>query len=260
MSQMLTVGSLFTGIGGLDVGLERTGRFHIAWQVEIEDYCQKVLGAHWPDTPRFRDIRNCGKHNLSAVDLLCGGFPCQNLSLSKTTGVVGIDGPQSGLWKEYLRLICELRPCYVLVENVAALLGRGLGTVLGDLAGLGYDAQWQVLPAAFFGAPHLRKRVFIVAYPHQERRLCLFPNDLPRSSGLYPLWDTSKPVVLLQDRVEHLEEMLSEPSVFGSDDGLSHRVERLGAVGNAVVPQVAEYIGHCLLAWHDNQQGTKEVQ
>lgn len=259
MSQRLTVGSLFTGIGGLDLGLEATGRFHIAWQVEINDYCTHILARHWPTTPRYRDVRTVGKHNLSPVDVLCGGFPCQNISLSKTTGIVGIDGPESGLWGEFARLICELRPCYVIVENVSALLGRGMGRVLGDLAACGYDAEWTVLQAAAFGAPHLRGRLFIVAYPHKKRWVRLFQNDLQGSGSLYSLWETSKQMVLLQDRVEQLEAVLSEPSVFGDDDGLPYRVERLEALGNAIVPQVAQYVGHCLLNWHDRQCEEKQL-
>jgi len=253
MSQMLTVGSLFSGIGGLDLGLERTGRFTIAWQVEKDDYRQQLLAKRWPSTSRFRDIRTVGKHNLSTVDVLCGGFPCQDISLSNTTGRVGIEGPRSSLWKEYFRLICELRPRYVLVENVAALLGRGMGTVLSDLAGIGYDAQWQMLPAAAFGAPHLRRRIFLIAYPHQDRWASLFLHDLPGSSCMCPLWATSETMVLPQDRLQQLEGMLSEPSVFGDDDGLPFRMERLGAIGDAVVPQVAEYLGYCIAAWHDSQ-------
>lgn len=251
MSKQFLVGSLFSGIGGLELGLERTGRFTVAWQVEINDYCQQILAQRWPHVTRFRDVCTVGKDDLSPVDLLCGGFPCQNLSRSKTTGIVGIDGPESGLWREYFRLICELRPRYVLVENVAALLERGMGRLLADLASIRYDAQWTVLPAAAFGAPHLRQRVFLVAYPHQERRDRIFQDHLSGSIGLYPLWQTSGQVVLLQDRLEQLEEMLSQPSVCGIDDGLSSRLERLEALGNAIVPQVAEYIGLCIAAFRD---------
>jgi DNA (cytosine-5)-methyltransferase 1 len=251
MVKHFTVGSLFSGIGGLELGLERTGRFTVVWQVEINDYCQQVLRQRWPHVTRFRDVCTVDKDDLIPVDLLCGGFPCQNLSRSKTTGIVGIDGPESGLWREYFRLICALRPSYVLVENVAALLERGMGQLLSDLAAIGYDAQWAVLPAAAFGAPHLRRRVFLIAYPHQERRDCIFQDDLSGSSSLYPLWQTSDQVVLLQDRLEQLEAMLSQPSVYGTDDGLPSRLERLEALGNAIVPQVAEYVGNCLARWHD---------
>ncbi|HET9087151.1 MAG TPA: DNA cytosine methyltransferase [Acidobacteriaceae bacterium] len=156
-----TMGSLFAGIGGFDLGFERAG-FEIAWQVEIDPYCRKVLERHFPHAKRFPDVREVGKHNLQPVDVLCGGFPCQDISNAGKRA--GIDGERSGLWGEYARIIGELRPRYVVVENVAALLGRGMGRVLGDLAALGYDAEWEIISAADVGAPHLRERVWIVAY------------------------------------------------------------------------------------------------
>jgi DNA (cytosine-5)-methyltransferase 1 len=154
-------GSLFSGIGGIDLGLERAG-FHVAWQVELDDHCNRVLSQHWPDVPRHRDVREVGAHNLNPVDLIAGGFPCQDISAAGKR--VGIDGERSGLWREFARIIGELRPRYVLVENVSALLGRGMGRVLGDLAACGYDAEWDCIPAAAVGAPHIRDRVFVVAY------------------------------------------------------------------------------------------------
>lgn len=173
----MRVGSLFTGIGGLDLGLQRAG-FEIAWQVEIDPYCRAVLGQHWQEVQRFEDVRECGAHNLSAVDVLAGGFPCQDISTAGKRS--GIEGERSGLWREFARIIAEIRPCYVLIENVAALLyanktcngeprEAAIATVLRDLADIGYDAEWRVLSAAEFGAPHLRKRVFIVAYDPDQR-------------------------------------------------------------------------------------------
>lgn len=243
----LTFGSLFTGIGGLDLGLERAGMCCV-WQVEIDDHATKVLERHWPDVTRFRDVRHVGRHNLTPIDVLAGGFPCQNISLANTTGPIGIDAPQSGLWAEFFRIICELQPRYVLVENVSALLYRGMGRVLGDLASIGYDAEWQVLRASSFGAPHQRKRLFIVAYPHQERRqtsLCLDPSSCTR---MYPLWSTSDTMDDVWDTLAQLEARLGEPSVFSRYDGLPRQLEReLGGYGNAVLPQIAEYIGACIL-------------
>src|SRR5262245_40776069 len=157
----LTFGSLFAGIGGIDLGLERAG-MRCAWQVEIDDYATKVLTKHWPDVPKFRDVRSVGAHNLPTVDLIAGGFPCQDISASGPR--TGIDGERSGLWREFARIIGELRPRYVLVENVADLIYRGIERVLGDLAGHGYDAEWEIIPACAFGAPHTRERMFILAY------------------------------------------------------------------------------------------------
>jgi DNA (cytosine-5)-methyltransferase 1 len=163
-----TMGSLFAGIGGFDLGFERAG-FKTVWQVEIDPYCQKVLAKNFPEAERFGDVRECGSHNLKPVDVICGGFPCQDISNAGKRA--GIEGERSGLWGEYARIISELRPKFVLVENVAALLGRGMGRVLGDLAEIGYDGEWEIISAADVGAPHLRERVWIMAYPkHSERR------------------------------------------------------------------------------------------
>jgi DNA-cytosine methyltransferase len=156
------VGGLFSGIGGWELGLERAG-FEIAWHCEADPFCRRVLEHHWPGVPCYDDVRTLRGCDVEPVDVLCGGFPCQDLSLAGKGA--GLDGARSGLWSEFARLIGELRPRYVLVENVSALLGRGLGRVLGDLAALGYDAEWDCLPASAFGAPHRRDRIWIVAYP-----------------------------------------------------------------------------------------------
>ena len=169
----MNVGSLFAGIGGFDLGLARCG-MQIAWQVEKDAFCRSILERHFPAAERFEDVRNVGAENLAPVDLICGGFPCQDLS-SAGRGA-GLDGSRSGLWSEFARIICELRPRYVVVENVPALLtGKGkrwdrapIGRVLGDLAQAGYDAEWARLSAREFGAPHLRKRIWIVAYPSRN--------------------------------------------------------------------------------------------
>ena len=159
----MKVGSLFSGIGGFDLGLERAG-YDISWQVEIDPYCQRVLAKHWPTVPRYGDICAVDWGTVEPVDVLCGGFPCQDLSFAGKRA--GIDGARSGLWSEYVRAIRHLRPRYIIVENVPGLLtNKYMGRVLGDLAQSGYDAEWTVLSAAQFGAPHLRNRVWIVAHP-----------------------------------------------------------------------------------------------
>ena len=245
-----TFGSLFSGIGGLDVGLERAG-MRCAWQVEIDDYATHILTKHWPNVPRFRDVRTVGAATLPPVDVVCGGFPCQDISICNTRNPQGIAGARSGLWGEFFRLICELRPRYVVVENVPALLGRGMGRVLGDLAAIGYDAEWQLLQASDFGAPHQRKRLFIIAYPNGQRCTRMFSSAISPCVR-YPLWNepqtSPETVVLPRHRLAQLEARLGEPSVFGSNDGLSNWMDRLEKIGNAVVPQIAEYIGRCILA------------
>jgi DNA (cytosine-5)-methyltransferase 1 len=158
---MLTFGSLFAGVGGFDLGFERAG-FKCKWQVEIDDYATRILERHWPDVHRERDIRQCGRHNLEPVDCIIGGFPCQDISYAGKGA--GLDGARSGLWYEFARIVCELEPRIVCVENVSALLTRGLDQVLGTLASFGFDAEWHCIPAAAVGAPHIRDRVFVLAY------------------------------------------------------------------------------------------------
>jgi DNA (cytosine-5)-methyltransferase 1 len=182
----LRVLSLFAGIGGFDLGLERTGGFKTVAFCEIDPFCRRVLAKHWPEVPCYHDVRELAAEQIGPVDVICGGFPCQDISTAGTGA--GIDGKRSGLWSEYARLIGELRPRYVIVENVAALLGRGLGRVLGDLAALGYDAEWDCIPASAIGAPHRRDRIWIVAYPslvlgdggeHNRRGYCESAVPLP---------------------------------------------------------------------------------
>ena len=242
----LTFGSLFTGIGGIDLGLERAG-MQCRWQVEINNHATQVLEKHWPTTPRFRDVRTVGKHNLEAVDLICGGFPCQDISLANVFNPQGLDGERSGLWSEFYRIICEVQPRYVLVENVAALLYRGLARVLGDLARSGYDAEWHMLQASDFGYPHERKRLFILAYPNTNRRIRIRQPHHLQGGYRVDTGQASDKMVLLRDMVAHLEQRWGTPSVCRVDDGLPFWLDRLERLGNAVVPDVAEYIGACIL-------------
>lgn len=262
MSRILSVGSLFSGFGGLDLGLEQTGGFQIAWQVEKDDYCEQVLRKHWPHVARFRDVRDCGAHNLSAVDVLAGGLPCQDISISGKRA--GLEGVHSGLWSHFARLICELRPRYVIVENVPALrfpLKRAgnrkpapLSRVLGDLARLRYDAQWELLPASAFGAPHHRWRFFLVAYPNGFRSQTLFPQPrlfrAPQTTGARELLALCSGTTTGRQDCQRLL-WTHEPGVDRVADGVAAWVERLRGLGNAVVPAVARYVGECVAAWDD---------
>ena len=158
----MTIGSLFSGIGGLELGLEWAGLGPVKWQVENDAFCRRVLERHWPDAERFDDVRNVSARELEPVDVVCGGFPCQDISLAGRGD--GIDGARSGLWSEFARIVGELRPRFVVVENVATLVTRGLDRVFGDLAEGGYDAIWFPLRASDIGASHRRERIFIVAH------------------------------------------------------------------------------------------------
>lgn len=165
----MRIGSLFSGIGGLELGLEWAGVGHTAWQVELDPYCRDALAHTWPDALRFADVRDVGAHNLPHVEVLCGGFPCQDVTVSgRRAGIA--PGTRSGLWIEYCRIIRELRPRFAVVENVGGLRTheRGLNLVLGDLASIGYDATWSVLTAAEVGSPQERRRQFIIAWREWE--------------------------------------------------------------------------------------------
>ena len=171
----ITFGSLFAGIGGIDLGFERCG-MECKWQVEINDYAQKVLAKHWPTVHRESDIRECSARNLERVDIIAGGFPCQDISYAGLGA--GLDGERSGLFFEAIRLVRELQPRAVVLENVAALLTRGLDRVLGTLAEIGYDAEWHCIPAAYVGAPHIRDRVFVIGL----QRMAQYTNSINECS------------------------------------------------------------------------------
>jgi DNA (cytosine-5)-methyltransferase 1 len=327
--RQLTVGSLFSGIGGFDLGFERAG-MRTVWFCEQDPFCQRVLAKHWPGVPVHDDVRALvadtergglvdtnvhqrehdaagrpgghlaavergagegrGEQHLPVrvprVDVLCGGFPCQDISVAGRGE--GIDGARSGLWAEYARLIRELRPRYVVVENVAALLARGMERVLGDLAACGYDAEWDCIPASAVGAPHRRDRVWLVAYREGsgvgavadpggvgcergagvagDRRLEAVggePVGDARDDGRSSREDDRRPVddagsgrhgasegSLRPGRDGALDAgwWLSEPDVGRVAHGVPARVDRLRSLGNALVPQIAEWIGHRIVA------------
>lgn len=159
---MLKVLDLFSGIGGMSIGLERTGKFQTIAFCEIDPYASKVLQRHWPHVPNLGDIT---KAEFPDADFICAGFPCQDISFAGSGA--GIAGTRSGLWREVVRAIRMVRPRGALLENVAALLSRGLDTVLGDLAEIGHDAEWHCIPASAVGAPHIRDRIWIYTKPQR---------------------------------------------------------------------------------------------
>ena len=300
--------SLFSGIGGLDLGLDRAG-WTCVGQVELDPFCRRVLTKHWPEVPRHDDIRACVEWWRSeprpAVDAVVGGFPCQPVS---TAGKRQAQEDKRWLWPDMVVVIRDLRPRWVVLENVPGLLGRGMGDVLGDLASCGYDAQWDCLPAAAIGAPHRRDRVFVVAYPNREperpqpepepggRSQAVFGNDgpqghvadaeserrgtgrpggpahdgPPRSAKPTPRLDWSGTDAAREGRDARRVAASSEatagtevedwaipaggtwwatePTICRVAYGVPSRVDRLRALGNAVVPQVAEHIGRMILA------------
>lgn len=263
----MKIGSLFSGIGGLELGLERAGLGRVAWQVEIDPFCRRVLAKHWPNVERFEDVRRVGKSTLAPVDLICGGFPCQDVSVAGKGA--GLEGERSGLWSEYLRIVAELGPSLVVIENVPGLRTRGLRRVLADLSGLGFDAEWACLAAADVGAPHLRKRLFIVASHPDRIQLRDEQGWLERASRTI----AAEFADAGEGRVVADANRQGQPQQSGAigaqwrrssdgswwppvspvrrvDDGIPNRSHgrRLKALGNAVVPQVAEVIGRAIAA------------
>lgn len=249
----LTVGSLFAGIGGFDLGLERTGGFEVVWQCEIDPYCQRVLAKHWPRVKRYGDIRELA--DVERVDVLCGGFPCQDISNAGKRA--GIDGERSGLWSEYVRVIRLVRPRYVIVENVAVLLGRGMGRVLGDLSESGYDAEWDCFPAGAIGAPFMRDRVYVLGVKPNRSDVSAIRNgtrfgQTPITSREYgPFLSQSRSVTAYRRWREqpardwwHVQ---NESAIRRVAHGVPARVDRLKGLGNAVVPQIVEWIGNRIL-------------
>ena len=244
-------GSLFAGIGGFDLGLERAG-MSCQWQVEIEDYPTKILEKHWPEVHRERDIKECSGSNLEDVDLICGGFPCQDISVAGLGK--GLAGERSGLWNEMHRIVSDIKPRWVIVENVAALLSRGMDVVLRDLSQIGYDCEWHIISASAVGAPHRRERVWIIcnsngngnpAGPVNDETSIL-QEDVPNANII----ETQIPVEGEQSAKQMLERFSwweAEPSVGRVAHGIPRRVDRLKGLGNAVVPQVVELIGRRIM-------------
>jgi len=161
----LAVGSLFAGIGGFDLAARWLG-WRTLWYSEIDPYASAVMKKRFPDAVNHGDVTQLRGSHVARVEVLCGGFPCQDISLAGKGA--GIEGSRSGLWTHYARIIDEVRPSWVVVENVSALRSRGLDRVLGSLAALGYDAEWHCIPAAYVGAPHRRDRIWIVAHPNAD--------------------------------------------------------------------------------------------
>lgn len=240
----LTVGSLFSGIGGFDIGLERAG-YDIAWQVENNDYCRRVLAKHWPHVTRYGDITAIDWATVPRVDILCGGFPCQPVSLC---GQRRAQNDKRWLWPEFLRCIRLLRPRYIIIENVPGLFTAGFEDVLRGLANSGYDAEWSTLSACTFGAPHPRQRVFIVAYSIGT----ISQSRLP--------WRTVAKFATHRNGTENEtwnsrnEQTAIASALSGIPHGIPDRVHRLRGLGNAIVPQIAEALGQMIMAAHAKER------
>lgn len=257
----MTFGSLFSGIGGMDLGLERAG-MTCRWQVEIDPFCNQVLEKHWPGVRRYGDIRTVTVTEPEHVDVVAGGFPCQPVSRA---GSQLRQRDDRWLWPEYFRLVRHLRPRVIIVENVPGLLDGGMGDVLGALAEIRYSTEWCCFPAsASVGTPHIRDRVWIIAYAERAGLPTNLlasggtPNSrtkgasgfwdngwMHESSGFHGRWVDATPEA--KNAAAAWEYAPCEPLLLGIPDGVSGRVDRIKSIGNSVVPQVAEWIGRRIM-------------
>lgn len=234
----MNVLSLFSGIGGLDLGLQRAG-MTVVGQVEIDPWCRKVLAKHWPEVPRHDDVRTCAEWwGDRPVDLVCGGFPCQ--PVSQTGYQLGQEDPR-WLWPPMASVIDELRPVWVVIENVSGLLKLGFTDVLGGLTRLGYRARAGWITACAVGAPHTRKRLFILA--HTDSELSGHGHD-----GTCPVL-SPRPQAHegIRRALPDADHWVAEPRMDRVAYGVPAQLDRLRGLGNAVVPQVAERIGRLIM-------------
>ena len=270
---MLKVGSLFSGAGLCDLGLTWAG-FEHQWFCEIDPFCRAVLARHWPDTLIYNDVSGLKGTDLPPVDVLCGGFPCQDVS--SAGGRAGIkQGTRSGLWYEYARIIGEVRPRYVIIENVRGLLSRGIEIVLQDLAALGYDAEWEVLPAAALGLHH--REVSLLSSPRAavrggHRLLSPLQGNLGNVNQSPQLFDWLGLRIDRACKASALE-VYPGPGLYRVDDGRTERLDgtgrpqpgqahkigrvdtatarawvpRLKALGNGITPRQSYAVAVCIL-------------
>ena len=237
----LRILDLFSGIGGFSLGLERTGGFETVAFCEIEPFPRKVLAKHWPEVPCYDDVVTADFGALGPVDLVTAGFPCQDISFAGKGA--GITGDRSGLFWHVIRAAGLVGRPKLLLENVAALLDRGMGAVLGALASFGYDAEWHCIPASAVGAPHRRDRLWIVADPKREGR------QGPLTDHGLSVSQSQAFTIDSDGSIEGWCRMAGRRTTLRDSNGLSVGVERsrIKCAGNAVVPQIPELIGRAIM-------------
>ena len=233
----LTHGSLFSGIGGFEVGAERAG-IKTLWNCEFENYQNSILKKIDKDAEQYRDIREA--EITRYVDIISGGFPCQDISVAGK--MAGIKGERSGLWSEMFRVCREIRPKYIIIENSPALLIRGFEQVLCDLSEIGYDAEWQCISNIAFGYPHKRERLYAIAYPNKIRP----QSDIRKhrtANSIFRKWASNpNDGYSLSKRVHEI----AASDVVRNGDGFQHWTHRVGSLGNSVNPTIAHYLFECI--------------
>lgn len=256
----LKVLDLFAGIGGFTLGLEKTSLYETVAFCEWDRKAQAVLKKHWPDTHCYGDIKtleykdghlyseDCGTSCFTKIDVITGGFPCQDISYAGKGE--GLEGERSGHWYEYLRLISEIKPKGVIIENVSALRTRGLGTVLRGLNSVGYDAEWHCVPAAALGACHQRDRIWILAYSRSERGQGLVPLQHLGEIG-QGRWGGKENLQQVYNNPFGRSDLWPEPLLRRMDVQLPGRLDRLKQVGNSIYWPIAKLLGKHL---HENME------
>lgn len=243
MSSKLAHGSLFSGIGGFELGAEMAG-IDTLWNCEIERFQGEILKRRFSYATRYTDITKIT--GLRYVDIISGGFPCQDISIAGKRE--GIRGKRSGLWSEMYRIIREVRPKYVIVENSPTLIISGFEQVLCDLSKSGYDAEWQCISNYAFGYPHKRERLYVIAYSDKIG----LQGDIRKHgsfNSVFKQWasDTSVGYTCAKRIFE-----IPAYSTVRNDDGLSDWTYRVGSIGNAVNPCVAKYLFECIKIFDNN--------
>ena len=269
MEKPLTHGSLFAGIGGFDLGFERAG-IKTVWQVEIDPFCRKVLEKHWPEAARYEDVSKILPGELSKVDIISGGFPCEDISLAGRRA--GVAGERSGLYREMVRAVRLVRPAFAVMENVAAIVANGLGRVLGDMAEMRYDSEWDCISASDIGAPHGRDRIWITftdadKFKWQDGSTSCAgwwewsPSEIETSRDPYGAWQLQPPRIIgdfrrrTNDSVDSgtwwKTDWQAQFEAFRRmDDGIPAGLDDAAAVralGKSLVPQIAEWIGRRII-------------
>lgn len=238
----LTLGSLFSGIGGFELAAQREG-IETLWSCEIEKFQRQILTQHFSNTQIYEDINYLP--NLRQPSIICGGFPCQDISLSGSG--VGISGERSGLWKKMLGLCRDLRPQYIVIENSPMLVSRGLETVLNDIAQIGgYVAEWQSISNATFGYPHKRERLYLIAHTYKEYEQTNF-FEQGNFREVFSGW-SSEVAHSFSCAKEFYN--LSTNYPVRNTDGFRDWTHRAQSIGNAVNVTVAQYLFKCIKAHH----------